>query len=74
MEEVGYWVAKIESEVVLQPFIDAYGYGHNIEKLKRWYRDESSPYKNFVFPINVEPDRSEPGINQGERGATETVR
>jgi hypothetical protein len=53
MQDVGYWVARIESEVVLlHPFIVAYGYKENIEKLIRCYRRKGSPYKNWVFPVN----------------------
>ena len=59
IQEVGYWVAKIQSEVVVHPFIVAYGYQENIEKLIRWFRQKQSPYKNWVFPINV-------GFKQGE--------
>jgi hypothetical protein len=61
MQDVGYWVAKIQSEVVLHPFIVAYGYQENIEKLMRLYRRKRSPYKNWVFPINVRFKRSERG-------------
>ena len=53
MQEVGYWVAKIQSEVVVHPFIVAYGYQENIEKLISFYRTKQSPYKNWVFPINA---------------------
>ena len=60
IEDVGYWVAKIQSEVVLHPFIIAYGYQENIEKLIRYYRRKQSPYKNWVFPINVGSKHSEP--------------
>jgi hypothetical protein len=52
IQDVGYWVAKIQSEVVLHPFIVAYGYQENINKLIRHYRRKRSPYKNWVFPIN----------------------
>jgi hypothetical protein len=52
MQDVGYWVAKIQSEVVVHPFIVAYGYRENIEKLIRYYRSKASPYKNWVFPTN----------------------
>ena len=38
--------------IVLHPFILAYGYKENIEKLIRWYRAKDSPYKNWVFPLN----------------------
>ena len=61
MQEVGYWVAKIQSEVVLHPFIVAYGYQENIEKLIVFYRTKRSPYKNWVFPINVGSKRNEAG-------------
>ena len=59
MQDVGYWVAKIQSEVVLHPFIVAYGYKENIEKLISFYRTKRSPYKNWVFPINVGSKQSE---------------
>jgi hypothetical protein len=65
LQDVGYWVAKIQSEVVLHPFIVGYGYQENIEKLIRYYRLKGSPYKNWMFPINddaqriVPPDRGE---------------
>jgi len=68
MQDVGYWVAKIQSEVLLHPFIIAYGYRENIEKLIRLYRGKRSPYKNWVFPINngfgsenVEAEQKSPG-------------
>jgi hypothetical protein len=54
IQDVGYWVAKIQSEVVLHPFIVAYGYQENIEKLIRFYRRKKSPYRNWVFPINLQ--------------------
>ena len=59
IQDVGYWVAKIQSEVVVHPFIVAYGYQENIEKLIRWFRQKQSPYRNWVFPISV-------GFKQGE--------
>lgn len=52
MQDVGYWVAKIESEVALHGFIVGYGYQENIEKLIHWYRVKRSPYKDWTFPIN----------------------
>jgi hypothetical protein len=64
MQDVGYWVAKIQSEIVLHPFIIAYGYQENIEKLIGYYRRKGSPYKNWVFPTNLvleHPDRCTPG-------------
>ena len=59
IQDVGYWVAKIQSEVVVHPFIVAYGYQGNIEMLIRLFRQKQSPCKNWVFPINV-------GFKQGE--------
>ncbi len=53
IQDVGYWVAKIQSEVCLHPFILAYGYKENIEKLIHYYRRARSPYKNWVFPPNL---------------------
>jgi hypothetical protein len=52
IQDVGYWVAKIQSEIDLHPFIVAYGYEENILKLVRIFRREQSPYRNWVFPDN----------------------
>jgi hypothetical protein len=60
MQDVGYWVAKIESEVALWPFIAAYGYGPNMAKLINWYRRKPSPYQKFAFPINFPPSSTKP--------------
>jgi hypothetical protein len=60
IQDVGYWVAKIESEVVLHPFIIAFGYKENIEKLIRLYRAERSTYKDWVFPTNRVHEKKEP--------------
>jgi hypothetical protein len=53
IQDVGYWVAKVQSEVVLHGFIINYGYQENIEKLIRFYRRKRSPYRNWVFPVNM---------------------
>jgi hypothetical protein len=53
LQDVGYWVAKIQSEVTVHPFIVAYGYQENINQLIRFYRRERSPYRSWVFPINA---------------------
>ena len=53
LQDMGYWVAKIQSEVLLHGFIVAYGYQENIEKLIRLYRKKDSTYKTWVFPINM---------------------
>jgi hypothetical protein len=52
IQDVGYWVAKIQSERDLHPFIIAYGYQENIERLIRVFRQHKSPYKDWVFPVN----------------------
>jgi len=49
IQDVGYWVAKIQSEPVIHPFIVDYGYEVNINKLIRLYRTKDSPYKDWVF-------------------------
>lgn len=53
IQDVGYWVAKIQSEVVLHGYIVAFGYQENIEKLIRFYRSKKSPYQSWVFPTNM---------------------
>jgi hypothetical protein len=55
INDVGYWVAKIESEVVIHPFITGYGYATGLEKLVRLYRHKNSDYKNWRFPVNIPP-------------------
>ncbi len=60
IQDVGYWVAKIQSEVVLHGFIVGYGYQKNIEKLIRFYRHKKSPYRDWVFPINILHRRNAP--------------
>ncbi len=55
IHDVGYWVAKIESELVIHPFIVAYGYATSLQKLIRLYRHKNSDYKNWVFPVNIPP-------------------
>lgn len=68
MQDVGYWVAKIQSEVVVHPFIVAYGYRENIEKLIQLYRTEDSPYKNLVFPVNLGFMRGKPTDDSRAQG------
>jgi hypothetical protein len=58
IQDVGYWVAKIESEVVLHEFIDDYGYKENIEKLTYLFRHKKSTYKNWFFPTNASHERA----------------
>lgn len=53
IEDVGYWVAKIQSEVVTHNFIIAYGYHENISKLTEHFRQKHSSYKNWRFPLNL---------------------
>ena len=52
IQDVGYWVAKIQSEVDLHGFIIAYGYGESIQRLVRTFRRNKSLYQKWVFPIN----------------------
>jgi hypothetical protein len=53
IQDVGYWVAKIESEVVLHPFIVSYGYAESIQRLVRIFRRKKSIYRDWVFPPNT---------------------
>jgi hypothetical protein len=54
IQEAGYWVAKIQSEVVLHGFIMAYGYKDNIDRLIRYFRRGRSTYRLWIFPTNWE--------------------
>ena len=56
MEEVGYWIAKLQSEPTTHNFICAYGYQENINKLVVMYRRKDSPYKYWVFSTPHTPD------------------
>jgi len=53
LQDVGYWAAKIQSEVAVHGFIVAFGYQESIEKLIRFYRSEKSAYQNWTFPVNT---------------------
>lgn len=69
IQDVGYWVAKIQSEVVVHPFIAAYGYKESIEKLIRLYRTKDSPYKSWVLPVNLGPDLAPSKLETAEHAS-----
>jgi hypothetical protein len=56
IEEVGYWVAKLQSEPITHNFICAYGYQENINKLVALYRRKKSHYQYWVFGMPRTPD------------------
>jgi hypothetical protein len=56
LQDVGYWVAKLQSEPITHNFICAYGYQENINKLVRLYRRKKSPYQNWMFATPRTPD------------------
>jgi len=68
----GNWVAKIESEVVIHPFVVGYGYATSLQKLIRLYRHKESDYKNWVFPTNVPPRVSGRRKSKGAGGGGHT--
>ena len=49
IEEVGYWVSKIQSERIVHGFIFAYGYEERINTLIKAFRRKNNPYKNWYF-------------------------
>ena len=49
IEEVGYWVSKIESEPMVHGFIIAYGYHERFMTLRRAFRRKKNPYRNWYF-------------------------
>lgn len=49
MEEVGYWIVKLQSEPITHNFICAYGYQENINKLVVLFRQKRSPYQYWLF-------------------------
>jgi hypothetical protein len=49
IEEVGYWVSKIQSERIVHGFILAYGYEERMKTLIRAFRKKNNPYKNWYF-------------------------
>jgi hypothetical protein len=56
LQDVGYWVAKLQSEPITHNFVCAYGYQENINKLVRLYRRKKSPYQNWMFAAPRTPD------------------
>lgn len=49
IEEVGYWVSKIESEPMIHGFIVAYGYHERFITLRDAFRRRRNPYRNWYF-------------------------
>jgi hypothetical protein len=49
IEEVGYWVSKIQSEPIVHGFISAYGYQERMLTLVKAFRRKRNPYKNWHF-------------------------
>src|SRR6202012_846816 len=49
IEEVGYWVTKVQSERIVHGFILAYGYEERIKTLMKAFRRKNNPYKNWYF-------------------------
>ncbi len=66
IHDVGYWVAKIQSEVDLHGFIAGYGYKEQIEKLIHRFRQGKSPYQNLVFPANYVASRRDRSFSENE--------
>ena len=52
IEEVGYWIAKLQSERAVHPFIRAYGYETNINKLIVSFRKKKGAYQRWWIPIS----------------------
>jgi hypothetical protein len=71
IEEVGYWVSKIQSERMVLGFIVAYGYQERFLTLVKAFRKKRNPYRNwhFITPeitrIVREVLRSRPRQDQG---------
>jgi hypothetical protein len=49
IEEVGYWVSKIQSESMVHGFIVAYGYQERMLTLITAFRRKRNPYRNWHF-------------------------
>jgi hypothetical protein len=49
IEEVGYWVSKIQSETIVHGFIAAYGYQERMGTLVKAFRRKKNPYRNWYF-------------------------
>jgi hypothetical protein len=49
IEEVGYWVSKIQSEPIVHGFIVAYGYQERFLTLVKAFRRRRNPYRNWHF-------------------------
>jgi hypothetical protein len=49
IEEVGYWVSKIQSEPIVHGFIVAYGYQERMLTLITAFRRKRNPYRNWHF-------------------------
>lgn len=56
IEEIGYWIAKLQSEPITHNFICAYGYQENINKLITLFRRKRSTYQYWIFSVPRTPD------------------
>jgi hypothetical protein len=70
IEEVGYWVSKIQSERIVHGFIIAYGYQERFMTLVNAFRRRRNPYKNWHF-IKPEVIRSLLNALKSRRGPDE---
>jgi hypothetical protein len=73
LEDIGYWVAKLESEVVVHGFIRAYGYEANVLKLNKAYRKRNTVYKNWIFPVNTASIRVERCSSGSDNNSTDQL-
>jgi hypothetical protein len=53
IDEVGYWLAKLESEPAVLPFLVAYGYQNSLSRLTSEFRSRRSTYQRWWFPLNL---------------------
>src|SRR5882757_7516584 len=66
IEEVGYWVSKIQSERIVHGFIVAYGYEERFMTLVKAFRGKKNPYRNWHFIT--------PEVKRIVRAALDTLR
>ncbi len=57
LQDVGYWVFKIKSEIATKDFIRVFGYHQNMQKLIRFYTQEESAYRSWILSVEGQPNR-----------------
>ena len=61
LQDVGYWVGQIQSDIAIKKFIVDFGYHDNIQKLVRFYTRKESTYRTWIYQSSSDSSQVVPG-------------